>query len=322
MGIKLLNRFFLDNCNKRSIFKTHLKTFSNKTLVVDASIYLYKFAGDNALIENMYLLISIFKKYNIEAIFVFDGKPPPEKKNLLAQRKLEKQDAQRKYIEMKDILEKDQVSDEKRQEILTDLESLKKQFIRIKDADNRKVKDLMDAYGVLYYEAEGEADVLCCHLVKTGRAWGCVSDDMDMFLYGCSRVIRHLSILNHTAVYYNTESILNDLNMNEDVFRDILILSGTDYNINNETNLTETLRWFREYNKFCANKNVPMKFYEWLVKYTKYIKDANQLERIKQLFMLDNHDEQLQNLDLTSQTKLEDKAQLIRILKTEGFLFA
>ena len=63
MGIKFLNRFLLDNCNKKSIKKTHLKMFENKTIVIDTSIYLYKFISDEQLIENIYLMLSIFKFY-------------------------------------------------------------------------------------------------------------------------------------------------------------------------------------------------------------------------------------------------------------------
>ena len=80
MGIKNLNRFLLDNCNKKSIKKFHLKQLENKKVVIDTSIYLYKFIADDSLLENMYLFISIMKSYNIEPIFVFDGKPPAEKK--------------------------------------------------------------------------------------------------------------------------------------------------------------------------------------------------------------------------------------------------
>jgi flap endonuclease-1 len=241
---------------------------------------MYKFAGDNALVENMYMLISIFKNYNIEPIFVFDGKPPPEKKQLLIQRKIERDDAFTKYLEIKDSLEKETFDDAKRQDMIGEMESLKKQSTRIKDDDFRKVKDLMTAYGVTYYDSVGEADVLCCYLVKCGRAFACVSDDMDMFLYGCNRVIRHLSVLNHTLVYYDTEMILSDLKMGEEIFQDILILSGTDYNISNETNLSETVKWYREYNKFYANSDKTLNFYNWLEKYSKYIKDKPFLEKI------------------------------------------
>jgi 5'-3' exonuclease len=300
----------------------HLKALSGKTLAVDTSIYMYKFAGDNALIENMYLLISIFKKYNIDPIFIFDGKPPPEKKTLLAQRRIEKMDAQKRYFEMKTILDNEDLNESRKQEVLMDMEQLKKQFIRIKDTDNRKVKDLMDAYGVAYYEADGEADALCCYLVKTSRAWACVSDDMDMFLYGCNRVIRHLSVLNHTAVFYDSKSILADLKMNETVFRDILLLSGTDYNTNSETNLNETIKWYHEYNKHCATNDNNLSFYDWLIKYTKYIKDPDELEKIKILFCLDNREDLLDKVKTISlDGRIVDLNAMKIILKEEGFVF-
>ena len=321
MGIKYLNRFFLDNCKKKSISKTHLKSFSGKTIVVDTSIYLYKYAVDNAIVENMFLLISIFKKYNIKPIFIFDGKPPPEKKTLLIQRRIEKLDAEKKYMDMKSILDNGELIDAKKQDVLSEMEVLKRQFIRITDSDIKKAKNLMDAYGVTYYDADGEADVLCSYFLKTGHAWACISDDMDMFLYGCNRVIRHLSVLNHTAVLYDTESILSDLNMNEEMLRDILILSGTDYNINGETNLIETLKWFNEYNKYCKTNNTSMGFYDWLKKYTKYIKDIGQLEKIKSMFCLDNRDDLFEKINRPIQDKMVDMDSMIQILKEDGFLF-
>jgi hypothetical protein len=321
MGIKNLNRYFMENCNKKSIYKTHLKNFAGETVVIDTSIYLYKYASDNAIVENIFLLISIFKKYNINPIFVFDGKPPPEKKTLLIQRRIEKLDAEKKYIEMKSILDGKYLNSEKKQELVLEMEHLKRQFIRITDFDIKKVKNLMDAYGVTYYDADGEADVLCSYFVKTGYAWACISDDMDMFLYGCNRVIRHLSVLNDTAVLYDTESILSDLNMNQEILHDILILSGTDYNINGETNLIETLKWFNEYNKYCKNSNTSMNFYDWLKKYTKYIKDISQLEKVRSLFCLDNRDDLLEKINRPIKDKIVDMDSMIHILKEEGFLF-
>ena len=49
MGIKHLNNFLVENCGSNSIYKAHLKQFTNKTLVIDTSIYLYKFAERNAV---------------------------------------------------------------------------------------------------------------------------------------------------------------------------------------------------------------------------------------------------------------------------------
>ena len=65
MGIPKLNRYLLNTCSSDSIKKKHLSSFSGKIVAVDASIYMYKFTGYNALVENMYLLVNTFKYYKI-----------------------------------------------------------------------------------------------------------------------------------------------------------------------------------------------------------------------------------------------------------------
>jgi hypothetical protein len=323
MGIKNLNRFLLDNCNKKSITKIHLSKLSGKKLVIDVSIYLYKFLSENALIENMYLFISILKKYGIIPVFIFDGKPPPEKKQLLIKRLVDKIEAEKKYLNIKEelLLETDE---EKKEEKLMEMELLKKQFIRVKDDDLSKVKELFDAYGVTYFIAPNEADQLCAYLNNTQQVWGCVSDDMDMFLYGCSYVIRHISLLNHTAVLYDRDKILLDLNMTHQNFNEIMILSGTDYNINNETSLNETMKWYCEYMKYydreIKNKKNPYGFYVWLIKNTKYIKNYELLLRTYQLFQVERNDcldkFKIENDDLNINYE-----KLYSVMEKEGFLF-
>ena len=96
MGIRHLNKFLRRNC-VNSIKCISLSELSGKKIAVDISIYLYKYTGDDNLIENIYLMISIFKHYNIIPIFIFDGKPPTEKKTLLAKRTLDKAEAEKEY---------------------------------------------------------------------------------------------------------------------------------------------------------------------------------------------------------------------------------
>lgn len=323
MGIKNLNRFLFDNCSKKSIKKVHLKQFAKKSIVIDTSIYLYKFLADNALLENMYLLISILKSYEINPIFIFDGKPPPEKKDLLIQRKLEKKEAQEKYIELEKLL-LNESNDEKREETLMELELLKRQFIRIKDEDILNVKQLMDSYGITYYTSSTEADQLCAYLVRSKVAVACLSDDMDMFLYGCNYVIRHISLLNHTVVFYDMELILRDLQMSEQNFREIMVISGTDYNINSETNLYDTMRWYQEYNKYLfngiLNNDQGQSFYDWLVVNTDYIKNEEQLRYIYDMFLVEKYQFQLDKY-INNNVKIMNLDKLKDILKKEGFLF-
>jgi hypothetical protein len=324
MGIKHLNRYLRTNCSKKSIKKIHLKSLEGKTVVIDSSIYLYKFLGDNALMENMYLFISILKSYKIIPIFIFDGKPPPEKYELLKMRRLEKKEAEQKYRSLEESINKNNIEPDEKNEIKIEMEQLKKQFIRLREDDIKKVKNLFDAYGVTYYDACGEADKLCAYLVNIGKAWGCFSDDMDMFLYNCSFIIRHLSLLNHTVILYDKNLILEELNMNEVEFREIMVLSGTDYNIDSNTNLYETIKWHNQYNKHLLNcfqnDTKTNTFYVWLFKNTKYIDDFNKLLRAYQLFSYSGNDLfEWKNVEITE--KHEDLSKLRVVMEKEGFLF-
>lgn len=324
MGIKNLNKYLYEKCRKTSITKVHFRELSGKTIVIDTSIYLYHFLGENALMENMYLFISIMRLYNIIPIFIFDGKPPPEKNELLRKRYMDKKDAQRKYNDLQ-LLLANMTAEERR---LTELEmnNLKRQFVRIYDDDIKKVKKLMDAYNVTYFNSPNEADDLCVYMVKSGKAWACMSDDMDMFVYGCPYVIRNLSLMKHTITLYKTENILDDLKLSEKDFSEILTISGTDYNINSNTALSETLKWFEEYKKYkekCETRNEKhYEFYIWLMKYTKYIKDYRELMNIFQIFqgknytMYENMNFQIPNKVLPNMKKIHT------IMESEGFVFA
>ena len=324
MGIKHLNNFLVENCGPNSICKTHLKQFANKTLVIDTSIYLYKFAERDSVAENMYLMISVFRQYNITPVFVFDGKPPPEKKALLIKRKQEKDAAEERYNALKSVA--DSTGESKKE-----MESLKRQFVRVTDADIVKSKEIMRACGVPYIESRGESDHLCAFLVKHGFAWACVSDDMDMFLYGCPRVIRHLSLLHNEGMLYDTVSILKDLDMTQDVFNDIAILSGTDYNINEQKSLSDTVRLYmnyREWNYATRTPNLKKPFYQWLVDNTEYIKNAEQFGRVRRMFDLDvylsEHREEFKTLidSMPFQMSEPSADELRLVLKDDGFLFA
>jgi flap endonuclease-1 len=325
MGIKYLNRFLLDNCTTNAIRKVSLSQFSGKVVVIDTSIYLYKFVGENALLENIYLMISIFRHYNIIPVFIFDGKPPMEKKELLQQRKLKKNEAEKYYNELKNKIDTNEVTSDEIQDIEEKMDLLKRQFVRIRDIDILNTKKLLKAYGVQYFEAEGEADVLCCQLIITNKAWACVSDDMDMFVYGCRRVIRQISLMNHTCVFYDMKNILDDLNMDITTFRQIMVISGTDYNINEKNSLHETLKWYYKYQEYLLKKEDKENiicFYEWLFNNTKYIGNMELLFKVYDMFVLSD----VTNIYITFNNvefKLNEKNdnELKKILLSEGFLY-
>ena len=113
-----------------------------------------------------------------------------------------------------------------KQEIISNMDILKKKFINISKTDIELVKSLIRAYGASYYDATGEADEICALLNIKGKVWATLSEDMDMFVYGCQRVVRYISLLNHTAVLYDVKGILENLDITQRELREICILSG------------------------------------------------------------------------------------------------
>lgn len=321
MGIKYLNQFLKDNAPS-SIKLYRIAELSGKKIAIDISIYMYRFASENALIENMYLMLSIFKNYNIIPIFIFDGKPPAEKRELLQKRKEDKQEAEQEYCRLKKSLEINKNMDElDKQEILNNMDILKKKFISISKNDIEMIKNLIRGFGATYYDAPGEADELCAMLTMKEKVWACLSEDMDMFVYGCPRVVRYLSLMNHTAVVYDLKGILDNLGITQTDLRDICVLSGTDYNIEcDDTNtLTKTLKYFKKFHK----SNSTLQFYEWLtINYNNMIKDYELLMKINDMFNLNSEH---YNIKIFEHIKIKNgpimKDEIKNILRTDGFIF-
>lgn len=320
MGIRHLNKYLIKNCKKKSIEKKHISILQDKFIVVDTSIYLYKFQSQNALHENFYLLISLFHKYNITPIFVFDGKPPVEKLDELDKRRNMKNEAEEKYKLLNNHLSTT-MNDQEKEDIMLEMNKLKDQFVRISEKDIKTVKEIMDAYGVQYYHADGEADKECALIMSRTNCYACMSDDMDMFVYGCNRIIRNLNLSDETIMIYKLNEILYDLNLSFPLFKQITILSGTDYNIyDNENNLFETLKWYKEFKKENINKDGNYSFYEWLLENTKYIKNFNSLMNVHNIFIIDNIELKLSfnNIQIN---KNFDMDHLQQIMSNFGFMF-
>jgi flap endonuclease-1 len=282
MGIKYLNRYLQSKCKKNAIQRVSLQSLSGKTIVIDTYIYIYKFLGEETLIESMNKMVSMFMKYKITPIFVFDGKPPQEKRTLLQMRREKKQEAEEKY---KEILQQIESGIDMSDNISSQLACLKKQFLKIDQEHIQCVKTILRQYHVEIVDAAGESDELCVQYVKNRRAWACLTNDMDMFVYGVERVLRELSLNNHTCDLYVMQHILQDLNMDMKTFRQIMVLSGTDYNVNTNVSLHETLKWYYDYKRYYTkHQGRCLDFYEWLLKYTKYIQDYSKLKQVYKLF--------------------------------------
>jgi 5'-3' exonuclease len=394
MGIRMLNKFLQEKC-KDSISCINLSSLSGKKIVVDISIYLYKFLSEGALLENLYLMISIFREHNITPIFIFDGKPPSEKNDTIAFRKKNKKNAREEYYRLKQILdgiESDAVADAESSkesdtvskcvnnientvveydeetsitiptnsvEIRNMMERLKKKFVILKSEHIQNAKTLLQAYGMTYYESPGEADMLCAKLVSKNIVYACLSEDTDMFVYGCNRVLRYMSLTCSTAILYEFQGILKTLDMNIYEFRQLCIMFGCDYLPHNKTqnykNMTifNSYKMFKKYKEYCKNINEivvcdvgvvvgagagagadvgvgvgvgveddKQRFYKWLLnENTDLVTYIQNASKIIDLFDITHYD----NLELYDNIKIIngpiDYNRLIEVMKKENFIF-
>ena len=330
MGIRMLNKFLQDKC-KTSISSINLSELSGKKIVVDISIYLYKFLSENVLLENLYLMISVFREHNIIPIFVFDGKPPVEKNDTIEFRKKTKKNAREEYYRLKQILDdiesdKDTNNNDnnntttveldeettvnipsKSEDIRIMMDKLKKKFVILKSEHIQNAKTLLQAYGMTYIESPGEADMLCAKLVSKNIVYACLSEDTDMFVYGCSRVIRYLSLTSWTAILYDFQGILTTLDMSIYEFRQLCIMYGCDYLPKNEKQhykhmtIFNSYKMFKNYKEYYKNISTDcntiyssddsIDFYKWLLlQNSNMYSYINEASKIIGLFDISHYD--------------------------------
>ena len=284
MGIRSLNKFLKENCAS-SIKKRFIEDYTNESLVIDISIYMYKFKMEHKLDQKMYDMCSLFYKNNINAIFVFDGKATHMKEKELKKRKNVKEKAQKKCLELQNKLES-VTDEEERDELEQEIISLKKQFIYITEKDRTCVKTIISGFGFTYIMAQGEADELCGYLCKKNDIYGCISDDMDMFPYGCKKVIRNLNIVNGFCLEYTFSDILNKLNMDETLFRQICVVTGTDYNETCGVKTFPIYKIMKDLLTFYKSNHTTL--YEYYYPDNKIQESAKEIEK---MFILDNIDD-------------------------------
>ncbi len=318
MGIRLLNKYIKTNC-KKGVNMIKMENLRGKYIAIDTSIYLYRFLQEEVLLENFYLLLSLLKFYNITGIFVFDGKPPEEKYKLIDKRNSVKAEAREKYKELEMKINKINDNDYEREEkndIQNEMVELKKKFVKLERYHIEIIKKLITAFGESYIDAEGEADQLCAKLVIKKIAYACLSEDMDLFLYGCPRVLRYLSLLNESMVLYNLSEILKELEISLNDFRQICVLSGTDYNNNNiGIDLYKSVEFYKSYKNDEKNNNID--FYTWIDNNMKGIVNIIELYLINNMFLLDNVNLKQYKINRT----LIDKDNIKEIMKQDGFIF-
>ena len=234
MGIKGLTQLIKLN-SPNAIQTTELYKLSGKRVAIDASLFMYKMLINMRGPDKSYLtskdgkvvshITGIFYKtsnylaLNIIPIYVFDGKPPSNKGDVIKNR-------QDKASNAKLAMTNTELTKEQKN-------NLEKQTIRLTKQHVDDIKQLLELMGVSYVQANGEAEAYASEMCRQNMVDYVVTEDMDTLAFGCPRMIRTCldkSIKNPGCIsVLDLDTILTDFKMTYKQFVDMCILCRCDY---------------------------------------------------------------------------------------------
>ena len=302
MGIRGLNSLIKKICPECIEYK-NIKDYDGKKFIIDASILMYKFrhlSTMNESIQNSSHIIGFinrikyYKSFNITPIFVFDGKPPIEKKNTIAKRHQSKIKIQERIDLLNNIKTN---SLEEKDEIDKEIKKLTHQIIYVTKDHLNECKKLFNLLNIQYYNAPDEAEKYCVYLYKLGIGDYIVSDDTDVFTFGGTKVLK--TTIKQNIIETNIELFLKEINYNYDKFIDLCILSGCDY-----LPFIPSLAINTVFNLFKKYNNI-----EDIIKLDKYKFPTNyDYENIRKIFKEFNYDkpEIIENSNIINKIELKE----------------
>ena len=241
MGIKRLNNFL----EKNNALKYHdnisdfIKSFKidgyqffntrNKSFVigVDLLLYAHKFEYSCDSIYPRFLnQILNFMSNQIIPIYIIDGIAPNEKNDVINLRIIKKEKINEKLTILKNKLKIDSLNSIEKNKILKQINKLNKNNINITSNHINNLTKMFDIFNIPYIRANGEADNLIAKLFKKNVIDACLSEDMDILVFGCKKMIKFKS---NKVIEYDLDYILKKLNIDNNSFIEIAILFGCDY---------------------------------------------------------------------------------------------
>ncbi|HID71251.1 MAG TPA: flap endonuclease-1 [Thermoplasmata archaeon] len=272
-----------------------LEHLSGKTIAVDAYNMIYQFLTSirdrrgflftsqdgvvsSHLIGLFYRLVNLME-HGLKLVFVFDGKPVIEKTDTLAKRKELKEKAREEWVEAL-----------KRGDLET-ARSKAMQSARITPEIVESTKELLGHLKIPWVDAIEDGEAQASYMTMKGHCWAVASQDYDSLLFGCTRLVRNLSISrariekarkkgepqkSHIELI-KAEEILKKLGVTREQLVDMAILIGTDFNPGVKGIGPKTS--YRLIYRYGSIDKFPRKIV------TKYGVDIPQLEELRNIFL-------------------------------------
>ncbi|GAA5872640.1 hypothetical protein JCM1840_004861 [Sporobolomyces johnsonii] len=235
MGIKGLTAL-INNFAPTAIKQAEMKTLFGRKVAIDASMSIYQFliavrqqdgqqlmneAGETTshLMGLFYRTIRMVEN-DLKPCYVFDGKPPALKSNVLKKRFAGRQEAQEAEAQAKET------------GTAEDVDKLSRRQVKVTKEHNEECRRLLTLMGIPWVEAPSEAEAQCAELCRGGLVYGAGSEDMDTLTFNSPIVLRHLTFSEARKMpidVISLEDVLKGLELTMDQFIDMCMLCGCDY---------------------------------------------------------------------------------------------
>lgn len=254
MGIKDLTKLIKSRAPE-VIRVAELSQYAGKRFAIDTSIYMYRFMyalklskiPDGSPVEGFIRQAAALVNSGITPLYVFDGKPPEEKRGTIKDRVERKEKTVDKITELNvikkslsekrdagEVVDKPVVCTAGRSystvtEVQSEINKLDRRVLNVKPSHFEECKELFRLMGIPYIVACGEAEGLCARLVKEGLVDAAVSEDTDLYPSGASVIIKDLNPDKAKVTVCNLAELLEKLDITYEQLVDICILCGCDY---------------------------------------------------------------------------------------------
>lgn len=262
MGIKDLYSFLKKNCLEAR--KMPLSHFKGKTMAMDGTQYVWtlKHGDPGTWLKRLDHLVTTLVDHEITPIFVFDGPPQEAKKKEREKRKAVRKASMDSYtkhlsgcssvalgdafpVELKKELDKfrfrHKIAPAVEEPVITAktvcdmgawMEQLKRNNVIIYDSDFEDAKTLLLQRNIRCLRADDEGEKLCVYLTKIGQADIVASADGDCLALGVETLLTSIDVTLMEVKCHTLSEILEKLELTQDLFLDLCILMGTDFNEN------------------------------------------------------------------------------------------
>jgi 5'-3' exonuclease len=255
MGIKDFYKY-VKNTFPECFVPVHYTDFRYKKMAIDMMnvLYIYRSRLDTEWMGSVIRFLNHLRKMNIHPICVFDGKSHPLKLSTIQKRKDTRNRGKEKFEQLHLDLEQYKQTQEitpnlqefidKNPDYVSALsgkimtEQIELYFIKqqrvynlhFEHSEIETLKTIIQAMGICVLTADYDGEHLCSLLSMQNQTDIVLSNDSDVFFFGCKKVITKFN--DQGGFLVELDIVLEKLGLAFESFMDLCIICGTDFNEN------------------------------------------------------------------------------------------